>query len=245
MSSISKLNVTRHGYSLWQTHSTIEKRLRKGNLTNVGLYIRPYKISDQETPLLQCPDQTAQMMGAWLVRQPSLPDVFVVSPTVRTEQTYQSIIGKQSSLAAIPHVIDEGVIEQNYGIVDQYGGFQAFLDEFPRERRKFEECGRYHYVIPGGESIAQVCDRATAWLAHAHSRYAGLHVHVISHHRFIMGMRKDIEEWDIETFLRIDHDPQWRPHNSLVTMYSDHGSGLELEFINEPRASKGNQCSGE
>lgn len=178
------------------------------------------------------PDPDARAIGDWLVQQPDQPDLFVVSPADRTVQTYRSIIGEHEQLVEISCIIEERVIEQGYGIVDQHGGLVDFHRKYPQEKERFEAVGRYHYEIPGGESIAQTYERAAAWYEEALEKYAGLRVHMISHHRMIMCLQQLIEGWDVDTFLRIDHDPALRPHNSRITQYSDHGAGLKLDFRN-------------
>ncbi len=79
-----------------------------------------------------------------------------------------------------------------------------------------------------GESQEQTCRRAQKWVKEVRKRYVDWHVCLITDHRFALAVRKVLERWDDETFLRISCE--LKPGNCDVAEYRGHR--LSLEYFN-------------
>lgn len=102
-------------------------------------------------------------------RTKSLPiDVVLVSPMLRARQT----AAPTAERLGIPVIVDDRLIEQNYGI---YEGVSRFDEGFLANKRHFA-C-RY----PGGESMMDVAHRVYGLLEEIREKYAGKNVLLVCH----------------------------------------------------------------
>jgi len=79
-----------------------------------------------------------------------------------------------------------------------------------------------------GESQEQTCRRAQEWIKEARKRYSNWHVCLIADHRFVLAVRKILERWNEEDFLRISRD--LKPGYCDMAEYR--GRRLSLEYFN-------------
>lgn len=79
-----------------------------------------------------------------------------------------------------------------------------------------------------GESREQTCRRAQKWLKKSRAQYADWHVCLIADHRFVLAVRKALEQWNEEDYVRISRE--LKPDNCDVAEYR--GRRLSLEYFN-------------
>ena len=141
-----KLYVARHGQTVW-------------NAAN-----RVCGITDVE--LIEKGIEQAQEL-AKLVAEAKV-DMILTSPLVRAMDTGKIV----SEYCNIPMMVDNRLIEQNYGI---YEGVDRKNEEFLANKRNFA------YRYPNGESMMQVAYRIYGLLEDIKEKYSGKDVLLISH----------------------------------------------------------------
>lgn len=95
-------------------------------------------------------------------------DVIISSPLKRAVETSKIV----SDLCNIPVLVDERLIEQNYGI---YEGVDRKDESFLNNKRNFA------YKYPNGESMMQVAYRIYGFIDEIKSKYKNNNVLIISH----------------------------------------------------------------
>lgn len=90
-------------------------------------------------------------------------DIIISSPLKRAYQTAEAV----SKMYAIPIIIDERLIEQNYGI---YEGVDRQNEDFLANKRMFA------FKYPGGESMMQVAYRTYSLIEEVKEKYRGKNI---------------------------------------------------------------------
>ncbi|HEX5429461.1 MAG TPA: histidine phosphatase family protein [Patescibacteria group bacterium] len=73
---------------------------------------------------------------------------------------------------------------------------------FPYLSSYHESVGEFYFRFPGGESFADVCERARVWLTQIAVAYAGKNVCAVTHWGMIVAIRYNLESWDEDKFMR-------------------------------------------
>jgi len=141
-----KLYVARHGQTVWNAANRV-CGITDVELTEKGI-------------------EQAQEL-AKLVAEAKV-DMILTSPLVRAMDTGKII----SEYCNIPMMVDNRLIEQNYGI---YEGVDRTNEEFLANKRNFA------YRYPNGESMMQVAYRIYGLLEDIKKKYSGKDVLLISH----------------------------------------------------------------
>lgn len=141
-----KLYVARHGQNVWNAANRV-CGITDVELTEKGI-------------------EQAQEL-AKLVAEAKV-DMILTSPLVRAMDTGKIV----SEYCNIPMMVDNRLIEQNYGI---YEGVDRTNEEFLVNKRNFA------YRYPNGESMMQVAYRIYGLLEDIKEKYSGKDVLLISH----------------------------------------------------------------
>ena len=141
-----KLYVARHGQTVWNAANRV-CGITDVELTEKGI-------------------EQAQEL-AKLVAEAKV-DMILTSPLVRAMDTGKIV----SEYCNIPMMVDNRLIEQNYGI---YEGVDRKNEEFLANKRNFA------YRYPNGESMMQVAYRIYGLLEDIKEKYSGKDVLLISH----------------------------------------------------------------
>lgn len=141
-----KLYTARHGETTWNVKNIV------CGLTDVEL---------TEKGILQ-----AKRLGELM--EDKHIDVIIASPLKRARVT-ASYVAERCS---VPVIIDERLIEQNYGI---YEGVDRYHEGFLSNKRLFA------YKYPGGESMMQVAARTYALIEEIKEKHAGKNVLFVCH----------------------------------------------------------------
>ena len=141
-----KLYVARHGQTQWNLEDKVCGRT--------------------DIPLTEVGFAQAQALAE---KTKDLPiDVILVSPMLRARQTAAPTAEK----LGVPVIVDDRLIEQNYGI---YEGVSRFDEGFLSNKRHFA------YRYPGGESMMDVAHRVYGLLEEIRQKYAGKNVLLVCH----------------------------------------------------------------
>jgi len=141
-----KLYAARHGQTQWNMENKVCGR------------------TDQ--PLTETGHAQAQLLAE---RAKDLDiDIIISSPMLRARQT----AAPTAALHCLPVLVDDRLIEQDYGI---YEGISRFDEGFISNKRHFA-C-RY----PGGESMMDVAHRVYGLLEEIKEKYAGKNVLLVCH----------------------------------------------------------------
>ena len=176
-----KIYMARHGQTQWNADNRICGRTDLP-LTETGL-MQAQKLADNAA------DKNIE--------------IIVVSPMIRARQTAQAVADRYN----IPMVIDERLIEQDFGI---YEGEDRGHPGFLAGKRKF--CFRH----PGGESMMQVAQRVYNRLDDIRKNYAGKNVMVVCHTGVCRVARTYFEDIENEVF------STYSPDNASLTEYEIH-----------------------
>jgi len=95
-------------------------------------------------------------------------DLIISSPMLRARQTAVPT----AALHKLPVLVDDRLIEQNYGI---YEGVSRFDEGFLSNKRHFA------YRYPGGESMMDVAHRVYGLLEEIKEKYAGKNILLVCH----------------------------------------------------------------
>lgn len=194
-------------------------------------------VSDYETPLTPsgeiCAFQTGQSIR--LNHDHPLPNVVLVSPYVRTQQTYEHLRIGWPELRSIPVVYDDRIREQEHGLSLLYNDWRVFHVFHPEQKQLYDLMGPYWYQYPQGESVPQVRDRVRSIINTLIREYVGMHVFIITHHLTILSFRANFERLSAQEFVRLDEKK--KSVNGGLTLYrgDPHRGGngkLELVYYN-------------
>ncbi len=120
-------------------------------------------------------------------------DIIISSPMKRARET--SAIASEICGAQI--VVDDRLIEQNYGI---YEGVDRYHEGFLANKRMFA------YKYPGGESMMQVAYRTYSFIEDLKEKYAGKNVLVICHGGVCRVLRTYFVDMTNDEFFRYSMD---------------------------------------
>ncbi len=176
-------------------------------------------VSDSETPGTPLGMRQALKTGKnihKLVLGP--PDGVIVSPYLRTQQTYSQLKLGYPALENVRwYKVDENARELDHGLSLLYNDRRVFFAKHPEQRKLFELLGYYRYQWPQGECGPNVRVRAGLLVDTIIRNYASMRVWVVAHHLFILALMAQLEHWDEKEFLRMDkRNP---PRNCSVTIY--------------------------
>ena len=176
------------------------------------------KTNDYETPLSLNGQEQAQKTGAALAKENHYPpDIVLVSPYLRTRQTWQKMQEGGFKAEGARVIIEDRIREQEHGLSVLYSDWHVFHVLHPEQKLMRERMGPYWYQYPQGESISMVRDRLRDVTTMMIREFSGLHVMLITHHLTILSVRANYERLSPEEFIRLDKDE--KPVNCGITRY--------------------------
>jgi len=166
---------------------------------------------------------------------PPVPDVAIVSPYLRTRETFEAMQEAWPTLASLKPIYDDRVREQEHGLSLLYNDWRVFQAMHPEQKDLRDLMGPYWYQYPNGESVPMVRDRLRLVTDTLIREYSGANVMIVSHHLTKLSFRANFERLSPEEFIRLDVEE--KPINCGVTFYrGDPNAGkdgkLKLEFYN-------------
>lgn len=108
-------------------------------------------------------------------------DVIISSTMIRAQQTAAPV----AALHGLPVLVDERLVEQDYGI---YDGKSRFDEGFLANKRNFA------YRYPGGESMMDLAHRIYGFLDEITQKYAGKNVLLVCHGGVCRAIRTYFED---------------------------------------------------
>ena len=190
---------------------------------------------DYNTPVAQEFLHQAVETGRRLAEEFETPDIVLVSPYDRTQETLDAITQGWPVLRKVRTKKDERIREQNHGLATLYNDWRVFFTLHPEQRALYEQEGEYWYCWPQGEDVPRVRDRNRFLIDMLIREYAGKRVMLVTHHLNILALRANLENWEADEFLRVNEDE--KPKNCGVTLYRgapDEGrrGRLKLDYYN-------------
>ena len=148
---MGKLIVLRHGETTWNARNVVLGR------TDIPL---------SENGLLQAAEAAKEL------RDEKIDSVFV-SPLIRARQTAEKILdGRDPAEAPVPLIVEERLIEQNFG---EY-------EEIRRDDPRYQEAKRMYFTrLPGGESFMDLAGRVYPFIREIQKNYADKTVMLVTH----------------------------------------------------------------
>ncbi len=176
-------------------------------------------VSDYNTPLSPEGHQQALATGKALSRGGLIPspDIVLVSPYLRTRQTWDALLEGGFQAGAAKVIIEDRLREQEHGLAILYGDWRIFQTLHPEQRLLRKLMGPYWYQYPQGESTSMVRDRTRDVTSMMIREFSGLNVCVVTHHLTILSMRANYERLSPEEFIRLDEEE--KPVNCGITQY--------------------------
>ncbi|MDO4458527.1 MAG: histidine phosphatase family protein [Clostridia bacterium] len=165
-----KFYITRHGETEWNAQNRICGRT--------------------DIPLTEKGLAQAHELGRRMKNEGKIPDLMVVSPMIRARQTAEAI---REEIGEVEMIIDERIIEQNYGI---YEGMDRGTEGFLRNKSQFA------VKYPGGESQIQVAARGYNLIDELREKYPNRNIQLICHG----GVCRILSTYFTDT----DNDAFWR-----------------------------------
>jgi broad specificity phosphatase PhoE len=144
------------------------------------------------------------------------PNVVLVSPYVRAQQTARLIRDFGGCARDLEFVVDERLREKEFGILDRLTriGIQQLHAQQAEFRRVL---GKFYHRPPGGESWCDVILRLRSALDTMSLHYDNCRVLLVAHQVVVLCMRYLIEQMTEEQILSID--AQGDVANCAVTEY--------------------------
>jgi broad specificity phosphatase PhoE len=173
--------------------------------------------SDRETPITDAGLSQAAQTGLALSRTLEAPEVVIVSPYRRTENTLAQMARSWPALGEARTYREERVRELDHGLSLLYNDWRVFQTRHPEQRDLQKLLGPYDYRYPNGENIPDVRLRIQSWLASVIREFAGKRVLVVTHHLTILAVRATLERLSPEEFKELDEKE--KPVNCGVTIY--------------------------
>ncbi len=174
-------------------------------------------VSDCETPLTKAGITQSRATGSNLPKVIAVPDVVIVSPYLRPQQTHEHMVETWPELGNAKFKIDDRIREQEHGLALLYSDWRIFQVFHPEQKQLYDLQGPYWYQYPQGESRSQVRARARSMTDTLIREYAGLEVMLITHHLTILSIRANYEGFSPKVFTQIDETE--KPANCGVTIY--------------------------
>lgn len=183
MAELDWLGVIRHGES---TGNVAAARAEAAGEEQIDIPER-----DADVPLSGTGREQAQAVGRWLAELPAeeRPEVVVVSPYRRTQQTAELLVGS----AGIPMTRDERLRDRELGILDLLT-WQGVHARLPDEAARRSRLGKFYYRPPGGESWADVTLRLRSLLGDLRRDHDGGRVLLVGHEAVVFLLRYLIED---------------------------------------------------
>jgi probable phosphoglycerate mutase len=149
----------------------------------------------------------------------------------RTRETVEGLLQEYSAeeRAAMPVAQDVFIRERDTGFAYDMTTAEAEA-AFPYMQEYWQTSGAFFSRPPGGESVAQVCERVQLFLNRIERHHANQRVLVVTHGVTLRAFRFLLERWDLdaaETHMRADP-----PHNCSVTSYTRRDQSYELDEYN-------------
>lgn len=189
-------------------------------------------VSDYETPLSALGREQAFKTGAALAQENiPAPDVILVSPYLRTRETWEEMQRggfKPSANARV--IIEDRIREQEHGLSTLYNDWRILHVFHPEQKLLRDRKGPYWYQQPQGESISMVRDRSRNVTTMLIREFQNRHVLLVTHHLTILSFRANYERLTPEEF--IDLDENNKPINCGVTRYiGDSAQGTDGRLV--------------
>jgi len=201
------LTLIRHG----------ESEYNKNKIENKLFDPCQLEYSDETTPLTDEGKRQANVVGEKLKEIIKIPDVVIISPYLRTRETFDNLMLGWPELKNIVQFEDERIREQDHGLKLIYCNKDEFFKAFPEQEKLHKKTGEYYYRWPQGENVPDVRERLRSWVSTIVRDFHDQNVLVVTHHLTILGMRANLERLDADEFLRIDKEE--KPINCGVTIY--------------------------
>ncbi len=174
--------------------------------------------SDYETPLSDAGLRQASRTGAALAAETQFqPDIVLVSPYLRTRQTWEQMQRGGFKADGARIIIEDRIREQEHGLSVLYSDWRVFHVLHPEQKLLRKHMGPYWYQYPQGESVSMVRDRLRDVTTMMIREFSSLHVLLITHHLTILSVRANYERLSPEEFIRLDDEE--KPVNCGVTRY--------------------------
>lgn len=213
----SRLWIVRHGQSAGN--------VARDQADAAGAERIPLTGRDVDVSLSPLGEEQARGLGRWFADGggDGRPEVVLVSPYVRAQQTAALFREAGGCDPAVPLCLDERLREKEFGILDGLttAGIHALQPEQAEFRRLL---GKFYHRPPGGESWCDVIFRLRSLLDTAALHHAGKPVMIVAHQVVVLCLRYIIENLTEAEILAIDK--QGDVANCSVTEYvHDDASG--------------------
>lgn len=120
-------------------------------------------------------------------------DLIISSPMVRAYATAEAV----SKTTGAPVIVDDRLIEQDYGI---YEGAHRFCDGFLQNKRQFA------YSYPGGESMLKLAQRVYNFLDDVKEKYSDKTVMVVCHGGVLRSLHTYFNDMTNDEYFRYNID---------------------------------------
>lgn len=183
--------------------------------------------ADHRVPITALGHRQAEAVGRGLRARYTRFDAVIHSGYARTRETAEGILKAftDDERAAMTVSHDLFVRERDTG----YGWDMTTAEAraaFPYLQEYWSTMGPFFARPPGGESVAQVCERVKMFLDRLEAQHAGQRVLVVTHGVTMRAFRYLLEGWDydqMEQNLRGHASP-----NASITAYASAGGALRL-----------------
>lgn len=215
----------RHGRSLANVHQSKTGSFHESEETRA-----PIKgVSDPNIPLIELGVRQSRQAGINFRKEFGVPDVVICSGYRRTRDTLSHMLEAYTpeERARIEIIDDPLLREREPGFVQ--GTLQSEVDLwFPWHDDDWKKNGPFYATPPGGESMAQVLDRATTFFLKYRDEFVGARVLHPAHGRIMQATQMLLEGWSVERM--IDHMTHNKaPRNCSLVEYKNRGDGLVFE----------------
>ena len=194
-------------------------------------------LRDVDVPLSALGMRQATALGHWFAAMAAdeRPEVLLVSPYVRAQQTAEQIAHVGGFGAALAdREVDERLREKELGLLDRLTRF-GIEQEFPEQAELRRRVGKFYHRPPCGESWCDVILRLRSALDTISLHYGGRRVLLVGHQVVVLCLRYLLERLDEDRILAIDREAEVA--NCGVTEYRfdpgvGRGGGLRLHRYN-------------
>ena len=158
---------------------------------------------DVDVPLSPLGEEQSQGLGRWFAQAPAQPEVLLVSPYLRAQQTARLFQAAGGCPADLALCIDERLREKEFGILD--GLTTAGVRSLQPDQAEFRRVlGKFYHRPPGGESWVDVIFRLRSLMDTVALHHAGKRVMIVAHQVVVLCLRYVIERLSEEELLAID-----------------------------------------
>jgi broad specificity phosphatase PhoE len=191
---------------------------------------------DADVPLSALGERQSRALGQWFAAMDvhERPNVVLVSPYVRAQQTARLIQAEGGLGTDLEFVVDERLREKEFGILDRLT--RTGIERLHAQQAEFRRVlGKFYHRPPGGESWCDVILRLRSALDTMSLHYDECRVLVVAHQVVVLCMRYLLEQMTEEQILAIDAEGDVA--NCAVTEYrldpnSEVKAGLTLQRYN-------------